>query len=321
MKKSALLFIALPLAAQANDSTGYLSTGGVAYIKNDKIAMQSEDLFVSQSKIRVAYQYKNLTDQDVTENILFPLPVVKNDMIDGDFADTAGLVESFKIVANGQSITPNVHIRALLYPANAEGIFSEQGEDVTEALKACGLNDKALSALWTNRDEVEAIEQKIIACQDPRLAKFKLKAPISWGSQIIYSWQQTFKANALTAIEHEYKPLVGGSVEIKQAVKSDADLRKTYCLDDHFNQALFAPKKNYQSYNELSYILTTGANWAKPIEDFRLTVERKTGDLVSFCWDGAVKKVFDDGKVVRFEATKKAFVPKQDLDVLFVPNH
>ena len=45
MKKSLLLTIlCLPFMAQANDSTGTVSTGGVEYIKNEHIAMQKENL-------------------------------------------------------------------------------------------------------------------------------------------------------------------------------------------------------------------------------------------------------------------------------------
>ncbi len=51
----------------ANDSTGFVATGGVQYLKNPKISMQSEDLFVSKKQIRVDYQFKNLTDQDIQE--------------------------------------------------------------------------------------------------------------------------------------------------------------------------------------------------------------------------------------------------------------
>lgn len=42
--------------AQANDSTGYIGTGGVAYLKNKNISMHSEDLYISKDKIRVNYE-------------------------------------------------------------------------------------------------------------------------------------------------------------------------------------------------------------------------------------------------------------------------
>ena len=57
----------------ANDSTGYVSTGGVQYLKNNNIQMYSEDLFISKNQIKVDYQFKNLTNKDISETVLFPL--------------------------------------------------------------------------------------------------------------------------------------------------------------------------------------------------------------------------------------------------------
>ena len=66
----------ISMQTSANDSTGFVATGGVQYLKNPKISMQSEDLFISKNIIRVNYQFKNLTAQDITETVLFPLPRV-----------------------------------------------------------------------------------------------------------------------------------------------------------------------------------------------------------------------------------------------------
>ena len=72
MKKYvALTALCFAFTAQANDSTGFVSTGGVEYIKNDNIAMQKENLFISLDKIKVDYEYQNLTDKDITETVLF----------------------------------------------------------------------------------------------------------------------------------------------------------------------------------------------------------------------------------------------------------
>ena len=39
----------------------------------------------------------------------------------GDFADTAGLINTFKIYANGKEIKPQVHVREFLYKTEKEG--------------------------------------------------------------------------------------------------------------------------------------------------------------------------------------------------------
>jgi hypothetical protein len=62
--------------------------------------------------------------------------------------------------------------------------------------------------------------------------------------------------------------------------------------------------------------LNTGANWAKPIANFKLTVERDPNELVSFCWKGKskVKKIGP----TTFEIKESNFVPTHDFDVAFI---
>ena len=106
--KKILLFCGLSLLsalAIANDSTGFVATGGIQYLKSKDIQMYSEDLFISKQQIKVDYQFKNLTNKDITETILFPLPKVDN-FFEADFADTVKLLKSFKVNVNGQKIQP-----------------------------------------------------------------------------------------------------------------------------------------------------------------------------------------------------------------------
>ena len=61
-------------------------------------------------------------------------------------------------------------------------------------------------------------------------------------------------------------------------------------------------------------ILTTGANWARPIGTFRLVVDKgRPSNLVTFCESG-VRKIGP----TRFEVVKRNFRPSRDLHVLIV---
>ena len=135
----ALTLLCLPMVSLANDSAGFVGTGGIQYLKSPHIAMQTEDLFISKTQIRVDYQFKNLSQHDITETILFPLPRV--DDIEDSFADTEALVRSFKIWVNGKAVQPKVHVRAFLYPVNQQGERVNQPIDVTEVLHRCGVSD------------------------------------------------------------------------------------------------------------------------------------------------------------------------------------
>lgn len=299
--------------AVANDSTGYVATGGVKYNKNPDITMQSEDLFISKRLIKVDYEFRNNSKKDIRETILFPLPKIEATM-DGDFADTAKLIQSFKVKVNGQQLQPKVHVRAFMseYPSQPEGEAVEKVHDVTAALTACGLSEQELMNPWHEQLDSHQISNKIKSCQQAQIQKLlnlSYDEEVQWSSQIIYSWQQTFKANSITRVQHQYQPLLGGAV-----AWYDAENDNPFCMDANFKKTMKRLRADQAGYSSLSYILTTGKNWANSIENFKLTVERDPNELVSFCWDGPVKKI----SATQFQATAKNFIPKKELDVIFL---
>ncbi|WP_257233383.1 DUF4424 domain-containing protein [Acinetobacter sp. YH01005] len=306
-KKLFIVPMLLPAFVFANDSTGYVATGGVQYLKNKDIQMFSEDLFISKKIIKVDYQFKNLSNKDVTETVLFPLPKVEN-FFESDFANTEKLLKSFKVQVNGKTIQPEMHVRTFIQKNEKTAPI-----DMTESFKQCGFTEKDMLNPWSRQDvEYKTFEAKLRNCKNAALQKVLPKDPnetISWSSQVIYSWKQTFKANALTRVQHQYAPLVGGSV----ALYPD-EYNKSYCMDQNFKAGLRKAKSQHAPFQALGYILKTGANWAKPIQDFKLTIERDAGELVSFCWAGKVKKI----SATQFQMVEKNFVPKQDLDIIFV---
>ena len=312
MKHTAFPVLLLAAAtAQANDSTGFVETGGIQYLKNQHIEMQREDLYISQQQIRVSYTFKNNSAQDITETVLFPLPEIPATP-DGDFADTAGLINSFRIWADGKAVKPQIHVRAFFETKDGKKA------DMTAKLKQCGLSDIELMAPWTNKYDHEKVSTKINACLTPQAAKLKLKSDddISdfWSAQIVYSWKQTFKAGKTTEIKHQYTPLLGGSFLIPPAEpEKGGPMAKTYCISEDLRRTLADPRHRFRTYTQLGYVLTTGANWAKPIGKFTLTVEREPGQLVSLCWDKSLRKI----SPTVFRAEKTDFLPRKDLDIIF----
>ncbi len=316
---SALALILAPMSTSyANDSAGYVGTGGVEYIKNDNIAMISEDLYISEKVIKVDYQFKNLSNKDITETILFPLPPVAA-AIDSAYTDTKGLIESFKVSVNGKAVTPTVHVRTFMYPVKVvhgyEQIdYDATPIDVTKAFKECGLTQAELMTPWANPEGIYAINKRLSNCNHPALTPL-IGAPsdddyVHWESQVIYSWQQTFKAGKTTHVHHSYAPLVGGTVHMS----SSSGEYEEFCVDDALQKAL--DNGNPHPYGALGYILTTGANWAKPIKHFSLTIERDSDKYVSLCWknQGKLKKIGAN----KFQVKTKNFVPKHDLHIAFI---
>lgn len=275
MKKIIGICVLISMQIGANDSTGYVSTGGVQYLKNNNIQMYSEDLFISKNQIKVDYQFKNLTHKDISETVLFPLPPIEN-FFESDFADTEKLLKSFKVQVNGKNIQPEMHVRTFIQKDERSKPI-----DATELFKQCGFTQTEMLNPWNRKTyEYEIFENKLRHCSNAQLKKLLPQSQseaIVWSSQVIYSWQQSFKANSLTRVQHQYAPLVGGSVSLYPA-----EDEKAYCMDGNFKAGLRKAKSQHAPYSALGYILKTGANWAKPIEHFKLTVERDPNELVSF---------------------------------------
>ncbi len=135
-----------------------------------------------------------------------------------------------------------------------------------------------------------------------------------WSSQIIYSWKQTFKAGSVTEIKHQYTPLVGGSFLPSLKAKDSKAFIDEYCMDENFLKNFKTVEGGSKVYHYLGYVLTTGANWAKPIGKFTLTIDREPNTVISLCWDKSLRKVGPN----RFQAVKENFLPKKDLDIIFV---
>ena len=314
-QKALILLLLLAGAAHANDSTGTVSTSGIKYLKNPHIDMQSEDLYISENQIRVHYRFKNTSSQDIIETVLFPLPIVPA-FIDYDFADTKGLVDSFRIYADGKPVRPQTHVRAYFERSNGSLV------DVTADLKKCGLSDQELMHPWKQNKDAEKLDKKIRTCSSPKIksllpaSELNIVGWTSWSAQIIYSWKQTFKAGSVTEIKHQYTPLVGGSFLPSLKAKDSKAFIDEYCMDENFLKNFKTVEEGSKLYHYLGYVLTTGANWAKPIGKFTLTIDREPNTVISLCWDKSLRKVGPN----RFQAVKENFLPKKDLDIIFVYN-
>ncbi|HRJ70441.1 MAG TPA: DUF4424 family protein [Beijerinckiaceae bacterium] len=308
------LVAAVP-AARANDSMAATAIGGLTLVKSDAIRMDSEDLYISEKQVRVAYRFTNTTDRDIDTLVAFPLPdyVAAPTQVVLDFANDI----RFETRIDGKPAKLDFVQQAIF-----------KGQDITARLTALGVPPvaqyhifeaalKALPKSEVDRLVQDGLLQNIGAPDQPDwLAKWLVRTTVTR--------TQVFPAGKTVSVEHSYNPLPGGSVGggLDRRYRKEPDFaakKKAYCIDDAFIRGFEARQKTLRepnAYSEvwLAYVLKTGANWAGPIRDFRLVVDKGDPDaLVSFCAAG-VKKTGP----TTFEVRAKDFTPKQDLNVLIV---
>jgi hypothetical protein len=313
--------------ADANDSTAELTTGGLVLAKTADIEMRSEDLAVSEKQIDVRYRFFNRAAQDVTVTVAFPMPEIAWEGPDTNVAvpvpDSPNFLD-FHTFVDGREVVAQDEQKAF-----AGGI------DVSARLQALGV------PLAPQRDATEAALDALTPAKQDELVKADIATPYDydvgkgmehhlaprWTLKSSFFWRQTFPAGKEVAVEHRYRPSVGETVgTMLGSPKIDpqelSNYEKLYCVDKDFLASAkkaerldatgFAQEPFFE--RRIAYVLTTGANWAGPIGDFHLTVDKGApGSLVSFCADG-VKKI---GPTL-FEVRHANFTPMRDLHVLIL---
>jgi len=310
------LSVLLAAPATANDSEAAIGIGGLTLVRSHAIRLDTQALFISRDQVRVEYRFTNTSDRDIETLVAFPLPdIVLSPVARApDFA--ADL--DFRTVVEGQPAQLQLVQRA-----------SFRGQDITARLQRLNLS------LLARGDEFSAAVNRLSA--DARAALVREEMLLDggtdgrmqlwdalWTVHTTVTRRQTFPAARSIRVEHSYRPVVGGRIggALAPALRGTPEFREQQqrqCIEDGFLAALdrrLAGRGGDPDYAEvwLQYLLRPGANWAGPIGDFRLVVDK--GDprsIVSFCGTG-VRRLDDR----RFEVRYRNFVPDRDLDILII---
>ncbi len=316
----AVLLVALLLAAPvaANDTVASMGAGGLVFQRTDGIEMRSEDLYVSQREIRVRYRFFNRTDHDIATLVAFPMPDLPGD-IERNVAIEDPLQMPFTTTVNGRRVATNVEQKSV-----------HNGVDHSDMIRGLGLplsprGEATMQALATlPQPQVDMLIQMGLledrSWTDAGVRHLEL-VPL-WTLKTTHFWTQVFPAGRELDVRHRYAPAVGGSVgsSFGYPVTAESDQAREdaarYCADDAFQAGARRMRARglYLSETWVDYILTTGANWAEPIGDFRLVVDKGASrNLVSFCGEG-VRKISS----TRFEIRRRNYTPTSDLSVLIL---
>jgi hypothetical protein len=314
---SAAAAVLLAMPALANDSSASLKAGGLTLTKTNAVEMRSEDLFISEKSVVVTYKFRNVTNAPVTLDIAFPMPDLapSESDIGAPFPERDNFL-GFSTTVDGRPINFQIIQTAHRIDDNGDVL-----EDVTALLrsKRIPLNPYAPT--------VNAALNRLPAADRAALAKAGLTSEfgVRWLLRQNYVRRQTFPVGRDVTVVHRYTPAAGGSVGSMAvmfaqggvaATEDDGYFAKSYCLDDSMLTALrrVGERNGGAAETTIDYVLQTGANWAGPIRDFRLVVDKGApGNLVSFCMDGVTKI-----SPTRFEVRRTNFTPTEDLAILIV---
>lgn len=319
----ALAVSAAAAPAFANDSEAEWALGGLTLKSNADISMDKEELFLSVDEVRVDYVYTNHSPEDREVLIAFPLPAQPDAEFYYDYYAYPDYDElDFSTTVDGEPVDFDIADRAIA-----------GGRDVTDEIAALGwplywFRDWNFQESLADLDDAEKRRLMGLGLLKGDDSDGVLRVDPAWQVQRSVVRTQVFPAKSSVSVSHRYHPLTGGSVGgLLDPVfrKNNPEMLQEYvdkwCVDQSFlagvDKRLGAGTEDnpvYYGETWLGYVLSSGANWAGPIKDFRLVVDKGATDkLVSFCMDG-VKKIGP----TRFEVVKKDFEPASDLNILIL---
>jgi hypothetical protein len=121
--------MALPDTASANDSEAETAIGGLRLIQSANISMDSEDLFISATQVRVKYRFTNNSKADVKALIAFPLP---------DAPGGANYVEDHNNVVDVDTLNFRTRVEGKPITLGVEYTAKVAGRNINARLKELG---------------------------------------------------------------------------------------------------------------------------------------------------------------------------------------
>jgi hypothetical protein len=340
MRLPLCLIALLACPVHANDGFGGLSATGLTFGQTEAVAMEEEKLFIGIDRISVDYMFRNLTDQDVTGEVIFPLPPVAasaNLESGWNLPEDAGRenLVNFTATVDGQPVKVGIDRIAVVEPPWEEGRpaaeqYDTPGRDVTADIARFGL---PLSV------DGMAVQAALSALSDADLAELERLGLVDvvrsdsagvddyifplWSVVVRYHWTQTFPAGKVLRISHAYENRPAGGIFTWSHPPEDymQTVAEMYCIDEGTSKALVKALSQEPvdgevystglAYN-IAYVLRTANSWAGPIKRFTLTIDKGApGNIVSLCADG-IKKTGP----TTFVMEKTDYVPDSDLNIL-----
>ena len=306
-------------AASANDSAAVTAAGGLVLVRNNQVDMVSEDLYVSATRIRVRYVFRNRTRRPVRLTVAFPMPDF--DLAAAEEGDR-GVLSDFSTRVDGRPVRMQVERRAFVRGVEHSALLRRLGIPFTGG--ASGYDGGPVSAALNRLPDAELRRLEQLGLVEGFNDGGRRSYDPRWLVRENWHWDQVFPPGRDVIVEHSYAPGTGGTVSTglgNRDLRSSDYVRQDiarYCMDADFlasaERLVRRPGVTNVSEQWIRYILTTGGNWRAPIRDFRLVVDKgRPENLVSFCGEG-VRQI----SPTRFEMRRRNWRPTRDLDVLIL---
>ena len=204
----------LSLAPQtfADDGAASIAAGGIVVMgKESRIVMAKESLWISAGKVKVEYEFRNDSDQDITTEVAFPIPDYELDP-QMPLPNEEGF-DDFKLWVNGILTKFQIESRAFVHKKEITALLRLEHIDIPTFGHVTWL-DTSKDVARLSQSEKKKLTEAGAIDEDDRP---------DWSVRKKYHWTQVFPAHGVIKIRHEYSPVVGNENSISNGLGSSPD--------------------------------------------------------------------------------------------------
>lgn len=306
--------------------------GGLQSMRSPHLVLSNQDIILNLDQVKVSYTYTNTANTDITETLVFMLPVKSEDN------------RQFAVTVNQAPVQFQV----------MQHVINAAGRDITKEFKTLYLPINPIAAIHTidaspNRDSI------IARLRTMNLIDQHEDTP-TWTVRTYYYWQQTFPAQSKIHIEQTFKPSITThnvklnsfmnllklpvkfvkkmvNVAIHWSLADESALKNlqeqfakyyprihNYCPTKEDYQTLVHAyklnphKKPVIELKELNFAYGENELWANPVNRFNLTIESPKNMYPLLCWNDQLKRAGNNA--LQFSADN--YIPAANIAVLYV---
>ena len=259
--------------APQGDSGRVAATGGLAFVQDPAIVLESQDVVIGPGEIKVTYVLRNTAAVEHAILAAFALPELDMSAI-GDQPVKLASPQAANFVAATFNVDGVPALIEIEQRAQALGL------DVTAQLAAHQVTlqplDPAIAGQIRRLPRVtktDFLQRGILRAEDARFEP-------NWTLKTTTFWRQAFPPRQLVTIELNYRPV--SATAAYQPALLEA-VRPTHCLDGAADAAItrkIAAQGGKVAFTWTSYVPGGGSSLLGPARQFRLRLEKRSIDTV-----------------------------------------
>ncbi len=290
--------------AQVIASLREVPAGGLIFVPDGAIAIESQEVQISRDQVRSIYQTRHSGSTSRSIVITFQLPEIDLASLgDQILVLPVGAPENFvgaKVTANGQPVQLQFQQRAIAFGLDVTDALGEVG--ITLFPYAAGMADMLRKLPEDTRKDF--VERGIVRREDDR-------TDANWTLRTTAYWRQEFAPDSAMTLALNYVPITLNGPYSAATLQS---VGKPYCADKAIAAKAATLGGGTSQLTGVGYALTAGSAAAAPIPSFRLLIEKPRAEsLVATC-NAQMRSI--GPTALEWVATN--FEAEEDLHVIFI---